>query len=435
MISVGDIFRFQLGNKAAIQRVLESRWSLLVGSILVVTAGVARHYDQKYLIWEWWVVQPFIIAVVSSLAIFLAAWIGLRMGRPKRDDRPHFLQQYVSFLGAFLMTSPLAWWYAIPVEQWMSLEDAARCNIALLSAVAFWRVVLMVRVLCLQTGAHWFRCLVVVLLPSSVEAFFLSVVMHYQLVGMMGGVQLPPHEMILKNALNMVAAASMWIAVVTFLLWIYLAYKREIKRVAFPPHRRGIPKAALVFSIVALVAWTGYAWPWQVKQYHRFMVRYQMRQDDYRAALRYIAGFDRDAFPKPAHLPPDPLDPYSGTSDLIEMLKALQDSHPQWLRKEYYRSAEMAVFSRQLHSKQFDAHQVLEGLVATEGGQKFVAQDPGPWLQLLEKLRQDGESYYGLDIYYEPYRAALEKTGIALPPIPPPATKTEWDPSSATISP
>ena len=424
MFSATDIFRFQLGHEGAIRRVLESRWSLLVGSILVVTAGVARHYDQKYLIWEWWVVQPFLIALVSSFAIFLAAWIGLRMGRPKRDDRPHFLQQYVSFLGAFLMTSPLAWLYAIPVEQWMSLENAARINIGLLTLVAIWRVVLMVRVLVLVTGGHWFRCLVAVLLPSSVEAFVMTFFLHMQLVGLMGGVQLPPHEEILAAALNVVGLASFWIAAVTFVLWCILGIIRTTTEMAlqdrcsaFPAHRSGVPKRALIFTLVALGAWTAYALPWQVKQYHRFMVRHYIGKEDYRSALQFIAQRNRDSFPAPGYLPPDPLDPYSGTSQLIEMLKSLEPSHPEWLRKEYYRSAESAIFSRELHSKIYNAHDIVDALVATPGGRDFVARDPAPWLDLLERLLQDGLKYNGLDAYYHPYRASLEQVGIELPPL------------------
>jgi hypothetical protein len=424
MLAATDIFRFQLGNEGAIRRVLESRWSLVVGSILVVTAGVARHYDQKYLIWEWWVVQPFMIAVVSSFAIFLTAWIGLRMGRPKRDDRPHFLQQYLSFLGAFLMTSPLAWLYAIPVEQWMSLENAARVNIALLALVAFWRVALMVRVLCLVTKAHWLRCLVVVLLPSSVEALYLSVVMHMQLVGMMGGVQLPPHENILAMALEIVTIWSFWIAVATFVLWIILACTRKVAPVAFPNHRKGLPKPALIASIAALVAWTAYAWPWQVKQYHRYMVRHYIRQGDYRSALQFSADRNREAFPLPGHLPPDPLDPYSGTSQLIEILKALQESHPLWLREEYYRNAEMAVFSRNRYS---DVGNILQALVSTPGGIEFVRNSPPRWLELLDELGPKEAGGYYNESYYEPYRSALERSGIDLPPHPGPAGEYRID--------
>ena len=47
-MKIYDPFLFLIGNKAAITRIAGSYWSLLVGLILVISAGVARNYCLLY---------------------------------------------------------------------------------------------------------------------------------------------------------------------------------------------------------------------------------------------------------------------------------------------------------------------------------------------------------------------------------------------------
>lgn len=144
-MSTWTLLLYLVGDRDAILHIASDRWTLAIGFLFVLSAGFARNYARKDLRREpWHLLMPFAASVVSSFGLFVviyalawwhsAATIG-------------FWMSYLSFLGLYWLTAPLAWIYAIPIERWLPRIAAVKTRLGMLAAVATWRVVLMIRVL------------------------------------------------------------------------------------------------------------------------------------------------------------------------------------------------------------------------------------------------------------------------------------------------
>src|SRR5678815_281742 len=133
------------GNRRAILQIAASRWSLLVGFLLVLSGGLARNYDGAYLREEWTVLlHGPIVSTMNALILYSLAFAAMRSDR---GVRPPFLSGALAFLGLFWLTAPMAWLYAIPYERFLSPVQAVEANLWTLAFVSLWRVLLMSRVL------------------------------------------------------------------------------------------------------------------------------------------------------------------------------------------------------------------------------------------------------------------------------------------------
>lgn len=95
-------------------------------------AGVGRYWDHPSAeVWQRWGLGSLIYVLV--LAAFV--WLILAPLRPKRWS-------YRNVLLFTTLTAPPALLYALPVERWMSLQDAQQANLWFLAVVAAWRVAL-----------------------------------------------------------------------------------------------------------------------------------------------------------------------------------------------------------------------------------------------------------------------------------------------------
>ena len=166
------LVRYLFGSSAAIQQLATWRWTLLLGVVLVATAGVARHYDDNAgLVGAWWLVGPLIASLISSMVIYGVVVLTLKPPYEPRVDRP---PSYPSFLGLFWMTAPCAWLYAIPVEHWNDTLGAAKWNVTFLVLVSAWRVLIIARACQVLTGQSWWRSLWAVLCPAGIEFAIVS---------------------------------------------------------------------------------------------------------------------------------------------------------------------------------------------------------------------------------------------------------------------
>lgn len=155
---------YLIGDRDAILHIASDRWSLAIGFLFVLSAGFARNYARKDLRREpWHLLMPFAASVVSSFWLFAFIYflafqdIFSTQGKIERviPNAPllplpaikSFVSRYLSFLGLYWMTAPLALIYAIPVEKWCSRIGAVKARLCMLSLVATWRVVLMIAVL------------------------------------------------------------------------------------------------------------------------------------------------------------------------------------------------------------------------------------------------------------------------------------------------
>lgn len=140
-MSITTLLRFLVGGREAILQTASDRWTLAIGLIFVLSAGFARNYARTDLRREpWCLAIPFVASVASSLGLF--AWLYVLAWWPSE-----FVTHYLSFLGLYWLTAPLAWLYAVPVERWMSRDGSVKSRLAMLGVVAAWRVALIVRIL------------------------------------------------------------------------------------------------------------------------------------------------------------------------------------------------------------------------------------------------------------------------------------------------
>ena len=326
-MSPADLFRYLAGDRASIERIAASRWAWLVGAILVVTAGIARNYDHLYFLREVeWFAGPFAASVFSTVFIFIWANVVLRFGR--HGSR---WKQLLTFLTLFWLTSPCAWLYAIPVESWTDLLTATKWNVAFLAVVSIWRVGLITRALSVLTGVYWLRCLAAVLAPAALEMMVGSYFKSLSLVGIMGGVRLPPHTEFLVDATDFTATASFWV-----FLFVLIAtpFVKSGQRAERPILRPAEPMTSSVwkYALVILVAWWLAVFPMQIKTRNLYVFRNLVNSQRYREAAAFASELTRNDFPSSQFIPPNP---YGFGHKVHELYDQIPSNTPPWLREEW----------------------------------------------------------------------------------------------------
>ena len=145
---------------------IAAHWPWYLGYGLVVTwlAGIGRYWDNPRALF----VQHLglgSLAYVLLLAVFL--WLLMAPLKPARWS----LMRVLIFV---TLCSPPALLYAIPVERFMSLEDAQAANAWFLGIVASWRVALLVVFLLRAAGLSPAATFVGTLLPLTLIIAALS---------------------------------------------------------------------------------------------------------------------------------------------------------------------------------------------------------------------------------------------------------------------
>lgn len=189
---------FLFGSQDAARKLARWRWTLLLGVVLVASAGIARRYDvEDGLNGIGWFLGPLLVSLFSASLIYCMSVLPFLDFSKRIDERPG--RSFLIFLGLFWLTAPCAWLYALPVEKWTDTAlAAAQINVALLAVVASWRVWIMARACQAVTGHSGLRCLLAVLWPAALElaaVSFIASFMNQSLAGAMGGVrEVPPED-------------------------------------------------------------------------------------------------------------------------------------------------------------------------------------------------------------------------------------------------
>lgn len=189
---------FLFGSQDAARKLARWRWTLLLGLILVASAGIARRYDvEGGLSGGWWFLGPLLVSLFSASLIYCLSVLPLLKFDKRIDARPG--RSFLIFLGLFWLTAPCAWLYALPVEKWTDTPlVAAQINVALLAVVASWRVWIIARACQAVTGQGSLRCLLAVLWPAALELALVSYAasfLNHSLAASMGGVrEVPPED-------------------------------------------------------------------------------------------------------------------------------------------------------------------------------------------------------------------------------------------------
>lgn len=322
-----DIFLYLIGNRGAIERIAATPWAWVVGAVLVISAGLARNYDHLDLLRQpSWIIGPFAASIFSTVFIFTWIIFGLSLKGYGRN--------LLTFLNLVWLTAPCAWIYGIPVELFTDLLAATKWNIAFLAIVSLWRVALIIRALSIIWEAPWLRVSLFVIAPAALEMMVGSFFKGLSLVGIMGGVRLPPHDELLRQATGFTAIASFWIFLATFIAMIFIRGSAKM-----PLHRQGLafPKFCLIPATAAALVWAGIAIPFQPQIQNRHRLAELIRQQNYDAAIAFASSKQREDFPAIHYLAPDPTDYIYDYP--LEPLEKLPPDAPAWLREEWTNNA------------------------------------------------------------------------------------------------
>lgn len=331
-----DLIAYLWGSREAIERIAASRSAIVIGALLVLTAGIARNYDHLDLLRQpEWFIGPFAASLFSTCFVYLWVWAALALFRHRK-----FFAQLKTFLVLFWMTAPCAWLYGLPMEQWSGdLLLATKWNVAFLAIVSIWRVALIVRAVSVLSDVRWWAVLPAVLVPASIEMWFGSLWKRMSLVGIMGGVRLSPSHEYLVKAQEFTIQASQWtLAGSIVALLIVVMRKQRAQTSLCRPRGEGVTCAVWGATAVSLVAWILMSIPSQSKVRNRAALEKLCDQEQHTEAAAFASTMERKDFPATHFLPPDP---YRYETP-IELLDTLDTGVPSWLKEEWMTNARLS---------------------------------------------------------------------------------------------
>jgi hypothetical protein len=341
---------FLCGNGDAIRRLAATPRLWLVGLLFTFSAGLAREYDAEDLLTEPW---HLLIAPGASWAAATVLWVLVQVGGFRRwmwspakpqtssthpDDEPEMApppadpppaprlrDNYLAFLGLFWLTAPLAWFYGIPFERFQSEGQAASSNLWLLTLIALWRVVLMVRVLQVVYGIGGVVASITVLFFGNALMLAALFAMPVPVFVIMGGVRLGPAD----QSLAFLAFAGKIVGTISLcllsLLWActFLDRKRWSWMVATTAVRL---KPLTVVAVVAIAWWCAWLPFTQPQQRLRGQVERALLSGDFATGLGLLARHPVADFP-PHWDPPPRVGYHQREPEVVEVLLYLVD-HP-----------------------------------------------------------------------------------------------------------
>jgi hypothetical protein len=389
-VGIRTLIRYLVGDEDAILELAGNRWSLLVGLLFVLSAGFAREYDGQDLLHEpWHLLIPLAVSVVASLGLFAIVRQAIPAGY-----RPAFRPAYISFLGLFWLTAPLAWLYAIPYERFLSESDATRANLATLGLVALWRVALMVRVLVVLWNWWWWAAFCLVLVFADLAAVVAIYLAPFPVIELMGGIRAENEEF-----LNNVAIVILSYGICCFPFWLVGAIavvKRNPPGGPEPlPPPTGTPRLPLWGLAVGSLAIWLFILPFtQPEQQLRYRVEQALIQGRIEDGLAEMSAHQSGDFPP--HWNPPPREPPRGYKAirprLVDVLRVLADRPvADWVRATYRQKCKELLTWGYVDPKGIEElDQVLQRYPEGEAGLAEVAglKWPPPAFERLKEYRE-----------------------------------------------
>jgi len=332
-----DIFLYLIGNRGAILRIAATPWAWMIGALLVLSAGLARNYDHLDLLRQpSWFIGPFAASIFSTLFIFV--WIDTGLKLSKHGEK---WRNLLGFLTLVWLTAPCAWIYGMPVELITDILTATKWNISFLAVVSLWRVALVIRAITVLTEAPWQRVSLMIILPASLEMMVGSFYKGISLVGIMGGVRLPPADQTLLKATQFTIVASFWIFIGALLAMIvFLSFKKDVAKSSLYRDGSAFLKMSLLAAVACVLTWVGISIPFQPNIQNRYKLQLLFGQLKYDEAIAFASSKERKDFPALHYLAPDPTAYRS--SYPLEHLERLPADAPAWLREEWTQNAILA---------------------------------------------------------------------------------------------
>jgi hypothetical protein len=303
-LRVRTLFWYLLGGRRAILDVAANRWALPVGFLFVLSAGFAREYDGEDLWHEpWHVFLPLGASLLSSLLLFCLAYVRVDIvGAP----RPEFFSAYLSFLGLFWLTAPLAWLYAVPYERFLTPPGAVQANLATLAVVSYWRVALMARVLVVLMGYRWWTAVFLVMAFADVLALISLWFLPVPIIPIMGGLRLSESEQLIQAT----ASVVLLFGCCSLPLWwigLFVSLVHDKPRWKARPagwSRSGVSWTLSAVAAASMVVWTFVLPHTQREQQLRFEAERAFRARRISELLSLLSRHERDEFPPSWDPPP-----------------------------------------------------------------------------------------------------------------------------------
>lgn len=372
-----DLFLYLVGHRGAIERIAASRGAIWIGALLVVTAGVARNYDHlDFLRNPEWVLAPFGVSLVSAAVVFLC--VNSRLDLYWAHGRKHHFR---SFLALFWLTAPCAWLYAIPAERITDLLTATKFNVALLALVALWRVALVTRAVQVLTGGRLWAIVLAILVPAAAEAFLGSTLRGFSLVGIMGGIRLPPHHQFLQDATQVVSTSSFWIGALLFPFFCFLPRQWTRAPRGFQPPDQRTPGAVWLTTLVLVAGWFAVALPLQPAMQRRHHLQSLLDQQRPAEAIAFAAAQQADGFAPWHYLPPDP---HARGFPYTALFAHMDGSEPEWLRRTWLEQSLESLRTLVRSGRATHYRRALEAYLEVPGGLDFLLSHEEELRSILE---------------------------------------------------
>lgn len=321
--------RYLIGSRRAILEIAASRWSLLIGAVLVFSGGLARKYDAQDLLHEpWHPFRSYAASLVFGSILFITIELATRLNKNKApSDPPPLHKSWLTFMSLFWMAAPMAWLYAIPYERFMSATDAITANVWTLALVSAWRVGLMTRVINVIYGIGPVASFFLVMVFADAITFIVISNAPTPVISIMGGIQHTPEDELVRD----VTLTVQIITLLTFPVWAIgaLASRRVIKprwadRAETP---RRFPLAPMLTAAAAIAAFMALLLATQPEQIRRHRAEQLLTTGRIPEALAFMSDHPQHAFP-PRWNPPPKLGYREDTPDLTAVRDAMRNQWP-----------------------------------------------------------------------------------------------------------
>jgi hypothetical protein len=335
-VNLWTLVGYLFGNSKAIHRAASSRASLWTGIVLTLLTGIARNYDQRFVLESWFsLIGPLTFSLFSGSFLYAILIRGFACRSMPAEAAAE--SRWGTFMALFWLTAPVAWLYAIPVERFLSSYSAAQANIALLSIVSAWRVWLLSRVLSVLLGIRFMRALGWVLVGAALEVIvvvFLGALfgpgLSQRILAGMSGMRNAPEENLLSSVLGFVWTWSWVVLIVTCLMLLATRYRGEVK--PLPVLASG--KVPWMSLAILTVFWIAVSIVPQQEQMRFTTHAALVNKAAYKEALDYLEQHQPSDFPPGQRLEPNPYE-YRVWEGLPPTIALLTPETAPWIRQVY----------------------------------------------------------------------------------------------------
>lgn len=297
---------YLIGSRRAILDIAASKWSIWIGVIFVLSAGLAREYDGEDLLHEpWHALRPLGASLASGTLLFFLVYRAAVLKSTADNPPPGFYTSWKRFMGLFWLTAPMAWLYAVPYERFMSPVDAVEFNLWTLAAVALWRVLLMTRVIHVVCGIRHIYAFFLVMVFADAVVFAVVTLVPTPVIDIMSGIRQSERDALLASVTFMVTIYS----VLTAPLWIIGALvSAGLLRPNWPslPEKTEAdpPRGLLILAGLSIVAFVPLLVVSQPEQINRREVEHLFARGEIAEAFAEMSSHTIDDYPPQWEPPP-----------------------------------------------------------------------------------------------------------------------------------